>query len=110
MAPFVLKFKVGSVHCARRRQPTNPPPPPPQGNKSFSPFSNIADSDSLTRTWKVCPKIASNLEQGQRQENLSWRLWHLQNLIVESDNAKSKREFKKLSKWMGDRLDKDKGR
>ena len=109
MAPFVLKFKVGSVHCARRRQPTNPPPPP-QGNKSFSPFSNIADSDSLTRTWKVCTKIASHLEQGQRLENLSWRLWHLQNLIVESDNAKSKREFKKLSKWMGDRLDKDKGR
>ncbi|KAG8969030.1 hypothetical protein FRC03_004704 [Tulasnella sp. 419] len=88
MAPFVLKFK---------------------GNKSFSPFSNLSDSDSLTRTWKVCTKVAAHLEQGQRLENLSWRLWHLQSLIVD-DNAKSKREFKKLSKNMGERLDKDKGR
>ncbi|EGN92304.1 hypothetical protein SERLA73DRAFT_65990, partial [Serpula lacrymans var. lacrymans S7.3] len=53
---------------------------------------------------------ASYLEQGQRLENLSWRLWHLQNLIVDTDNAKSKREFKKLSKTMGDKLDKEKGR
>ncbi|KAJ3835498.1 hypothetical protein F5878DRAFT_543062, partial [Lentinula raphanica] len=53
---------------------------------------------------------ASYLEQGQRLENLSWRLWHLQNLMVDTDNAKSKREFKKLSKNMGDRLDREKGR
>ncbi|KAF9020669.1 hypothetical protein BDZ89DRAFT_1043249 [Hymenopellis radicata] len=44
------------------------------------------------------------LEQGQRLENLSWRLWHLQNLIVDADNAKSRREFKKLSKVMGDKV------
>lgn len=30
--------------------------------------------------------------------------------MVESDNAKSKREFRKLSKHMGDKLDKEKGR
>ncbi|TCD66250.1 hypothetical protein EIP91_001613 [Steccherinum ochraceum] len=66
--------------------------------------------DSLTKTWKVCTKVASFLEQGQRLENLSWRLWHLQNLMVDTDNAKSKREFKKLSKCMGDKLDKEKGR
>ena len=30
--------------------------------------------------------------------------------MVESDNAKSKREFKKLSKVMADKLDKEKGR
>jgi hypothetical protein len=54
--------------------------------------------------------VASFLEQGQRLENLSWRLWHLQNLMVDTDNAKSKREFKKLSKCMGDKLDKEKGR
>jgi GATA-binding protein, other eukaryote len=59
---------------------------------------------------QVCTKVASFLEQGQRLENLSWRLWHLQNLIVETDNAKSKREFRKLSKVMGDKLDKEKGR
>ncbi|EIN05132.1 hypothetical protein PUNSTDRAFT_122479 [Punctularia strigosozonata HHB-11173 SS5] len=81
-----------------------------KGNKSFVAFSNLGDSDSLTKTWKVCTKVASFLEQGQRLENLSWRLWHLQNLIVDTDNAKSKREFRKLSKVMGDKLDKEKGR
>jgi len=30
--------------------------------------------------------------------------------MVDTDNAKSKREFKKLSKNMGDKLDKEKGR
>ncbi|KAI6025484.1 hypothetical protein EDC04DRAFT_2573818 [Pisolithus marmoratus] len=81
-----------------------------KGNKSFVAFSNLSDSESLTKTWKVCTKVASYLEQGQRLENLSWRLWHLQSLIVDTDNAKSKREFKKLSKNMGDKLDKEKGR
>ncbi|TFK48174.1 hypothetical protein OE88DRAFT_1714090 [Heliocybe sulcata] len=81
-----------------------------KGHKSFVAFSNLNDGDALTKTWKVCTKVASYLEQGQRLENLSWRLWHLQNLIVDTDNAKSKREFKKLSKHMGDKLDKEKGR
>ena len=54
--------------------------------------------------------MASFLEQGQRLENLSWRLWHLQNIMVDTDNAKSKRDFKKLSKCMSDKLDKEKGR
>ncbi|EJD04845.1 uncharacterized protein FOMMEDRAFT_27143 [Fomitiporia mediterranea MF3/22] len=81
-----------------------------KGNKSFVAFSNLGDSDALTKTWKVCTKVASYLEQGQRLENLSWRLWHLQTVIVDTDNAKSKREFKKLSKNMGDKLDKEKGR
>ncbi|KAG6827220.1 hypothetical protein H0H92_012741 [Tricholoma furcatifolium] len=84
-----------------------------KGNKSFVAFSNLGDAESLTKTWKaclVCTKVASYLEQGSRLENLSWRLWHLQNLMVDSDNAKSKREFKKLSKSMGDKLDKEKGR
>ncbi|KAA1475739.1 hypothetical protein DENSPDRAFT_784052 [Dentipellis sp. KUC8613] len=81
-----------------------------KGNKSFIAFSNLGDADSLTKTWKVCTKVAGFLEQGQRLENLSWRLWHLQNLMVDTDNAKSKREFKKLSKCMSDKLDKEKGR
>ena len=59
---------------------------------------------------QVCTKVASYLEQGQRLENLSWRLWHIQNLMVDTDNARSKREFKKLSKYMSDKLDKEKGR
>ncbi|KAI0026481.1 hypothetical protein K488DRAFT_21763, partial [Vararia minispora EC-137] len=72
-----------------------------KGNKSFIAFSNLGD---------VCTKVAGYLEQGQRLENLSWRLWHLQNLMVDTDNARSKREFRKLSKTMGDKLDKEKGR
>ncbi|KAJ7726839.1 hypothetical protein DFH07DRAFT_930958 [Mycena maculata] len=93
-----------------------------KGNKSFVAFNNLNDTESLAKTWKVCTRVASHLEQGQRLENLSWRhlfltmrslcrrLWHLQNLIVDTDNAKSKREFKKLSKCMGYKLDKEKGR
>lgn len=81
-----------------------------KGNKSFIAFSNLGDVDALTKTWKVCTKVASFLEQGQRLENLSWRLWHLQNLMVDVDSAKSKREFKRLSKCMSDKLDKEKGR
>jgi len=41
----------------------------------------------------VDTKVTSYLEQGQRLESLSWRLWHLQNLMVDTDNAKSKREL-----------------
>ncbi|KAH9963547.1 hypothetical protein BC827DRAFT_1266313 [Russula dissimulans] len=71
-------------------------PHPFQGNKSFIAFSNLGDTDALTKTWKVCTKVASFLEQGQRLENLSC--------------AQSKREFKRLSKTMSDKLDKEKGR
>ncbi|ELU38748.1 hypothetical protein AG1IA_07222 [Rhizoctonia solani AG-1 IA] len=51
--------------------------------------------------------VAAHLEQGQRLENLSWRLWHLHNLMVDSDadnNAKSRREFKRLSRHTGERV------
>ena len=81
-----------------------------KGNKSFVAFSNLGDTEALAKTWKVCTKVAAHLEQGQRLENLSWRLWHLQSLMVESDNAKSKREFRRLSKHMSEKLDKEKGR
>ena len=77
------------------------PPRPPRPSRPSSPRENFS---------QVCTKVASFLEQGQRLENLSWRLWHLQNLMVDSDNAKSKRDFKKLSKCMSDKLDKEKGR
>ncbi|SPO28709.1 related to gata transcription factor [Ustilago trichophora] len=89
MAPLLLKVK---------------------GNKSFSPFSNLHDEDSLLRTWRVCTKVAAHLEQGQRLENLSWRLWYLHDLMVENDDLKSRRDFKKLSKSTGEKLDRDKGR
>ncbi|KIK61095.1 hypothetical protein GYMLUDRAFT_59059 [Collybiopsis luxurians FD-317 M1] len=81
-----------------------------KGQKSFVAFTNLSDVDSITKTWKVCTKVATYLDQGQRLENLSWRLWHLQNLMVDIDNSKSKRELKKLSRNASDQLDKEKGR
>lgn len=59
-----LKFKVGpfpppqSDHRAKRATlPLTHPPPFPsmffQGNKSFVAFSNLGETDSLTKTWKV---------------------------------------------------------
>ena len=46
----------------------------------------------------------------QRLENLSWSLWFLQFALVQADNAKSKREFKKTRKSHVNKLDKDKNR
>ena len=31
-----------------------------QGNKSFIAFSNLGDTDSLTKTWKVCSSSCSS--------------------------------------------------
>ncbi|KAJ2929496.1 hypothetical protein H1R20_g7595, partial [Candolleomyces eurysporus] len=71
-----------------------------KGNKSFVAFSNLSDADALTKTWKVWP-TARELEL----EVMASAEPH-----GDTDNAKSKREFKKLSKCMGDKLDKEKGR
>lgn len=77
----------------------------------FASFISVGESGPEKRTHRqVCTKVASYLEQGSRLENLSWRLWHLQSLMVDSDNAKSKREFRRLSRSMGDKLDREKGR
>ncbi|KAJ7575641.1 hypothetical protein C8J56DRAFT_1063242 [Mycena floridula] len=84
-----LKFKVGGLAVTRDK-------------KSFTvAFSNLDDSESLTKTWKVCTKVASYLEQGHRLENLSWRLWHMQSFMVD---IKSKR------KGMEEKLNDDKNR
>ena len=94
-------WKVRLTHSSHIHLPSSPTPclayPPPLINDRLA-------------THQVCTKVASFLEQGQRLENLSWRLWHLQNLMVDVDSAKSKREFKRLSKSMSDKLDKEKGR
>jgi len=53
----------------------------------------------------------TSIGQGARLENLSWRLWHLHNLIVDrDDNARGKRDFRRLSKVMGEKLDREKGK
>ena len=35
--------------------------PANQGNKSFIAFSNLGDTDSLTKTWKVCTSSCTML-------------------------------------------------
>ncbi|PVU93849.1 hypothetical protein BB561_002988 [Smittium simulii] len=61
MAPIILKIK---------------------GAKLFSPFSDIDYDNDLSVIWKVCTKVKDSLENGSRLENLSWRLWHLQQNLV----------------------------
>ncbi|KAJ1922300.1 hypothetical protein H4219_000162 [Mycoemilia scoparia] len=73
MAPILLKIK---------------------GTKIFSPFSKIDDVDDLSSIWRVCTKVKDSLENGERLENLSWRLWHLHQLLEQRGHG---RNYRKLS-------------
>lgn len=66
-----------------------PQPPPPivlklEGNETCLPFSNF-NQDELSKTWRLCTKVKDALENGSRLENLSWRLWFIQNVLVSND-------------------------
>jgi hypothetical protein len=65
-----------------------------KGNESFVPFSNL-NQDELSKTWRVCTKVKDSLENGSRLENLSWRLWFIQNVL--GNDAKSKSKYQKWS-------------
>ena len=67
-----------------------------EGNESFLPFSNL-DQDELSKTWRVCTKVKDSLENGSRLENLSWRLWFIQNVLVSND-VKASSKYQKWSK------------
>ncbi|RCH83969.1 hypothetical protein CU098_009102, partial [Rhizopus stolonifer] len=54
-----------------------------QSNDSL-PFSDL-DQDELSKTWRVCTKVKDALENGSRLENLSWRLWFIQNVLNAND-------------------------
>ncbi|OMJ30037.1 Transcription factor elt-1 [Smittium culicis] len=60
MAPIILRIK---------------------GTKLFSPFDDINSANDLSVIWRVCTKVKDSLENGSRLENLSWRLWHLQQML-----------------------------
>ena len=93
-----------------------------QENKSFVAFSNPNDARRGRPVYshlhpmrvliplQVCTKVAIFLEQGHRLENLSWRLWLLQNLIVDNDVAKSRLKFRRISMCMGHKFDNEKVR
>ncbi|MCO5589929.1 hypothetical protein L7F22_043898 [Adiantum nelumboides] len=60
-----------------------------KGGKPFGALANLTDDSSLQLTWKVCSKVAAHLDQGQRIENLSWRLWHLRDVMVSGNGESS---------------------
>ncbi|OMH84721.1 hypothetical protein AX774_g1745 [Zancudomyces culisetae] len=60
MAPIILRIK---------------------GPKLFSPFNDVNSANDLSAIWRVCTKVKDSLENGSRLENLSWRLWYLQQVL-----------------------------
>lgn len=86
MAPVMLKTKgvsAGSGQCApcTRRYAHSSFSDRCQG-KSFGALTSLSDAASLHTTWKVSSKVSAHLDYGERIENLSWRLWHLRDLMV----------------------------
>lgn len=78
MAPILLKTK-GVSHLRRFRSCLTSA----WKGKTFGTFSSLSDVESLQLTWKVSSKVASHLDCGERIENLSWRLWHLRDVMVD---------------------------
>lgn len=70
MTPVILKFKE---------------------KNSFLSLSSL-DEEELSKTWRVCTKVKDSLENGSRLENLSWRLWFLQNINDTKSKDTSKEE------------------
>ncbi|KAJ3067697.1 hypothetical protein HK102_007360, partial [Quaeritorhiza haematococci] len=87
MAPIFLKVKANT--------------------NDFQAFADLDNGEDLARTWKVCTKVKDALEHGSRLENLSWRLWHLHQVMVDS-NKMNVKDFKKLSSATTKKLEKDK--
>jgi hypothetical protein len=50
------------------------------GKKEDLPFSKLGQEE-LCNTWRLVAKVKDALEEGTRLENLSWRLWFLQNVL-----------------------------
>ncbi|KAJ3172807.1 hypothetical protein HDU87_007809 [Geranomyces variabilis] len=81
MAPLVLKVK---------------------GNENdFSSFANLETDDDLARAWKTCSKVKAELVNGNRLENLSWRLWHLHQAM----NHLSQTQFRRIASKASRKLD-----
>ncbi|ORY06348.1 hypothetical protein K493DRAFT_274461 [Basidiobolus meristosporus CBS 931.73] len=79
-----------------------------KGNKSFTSFSNLNTEEDLSKTWRVCTKVKDSLENGNRLENLSWRLWHLHKSMVHGQKN-SKSQFKKYATAKTKKLESDTG-
>ncbi|KAJ3394962.1 hypothetical protein HDU92_006427 [Lobulomyces angularis] len=84
MAPILLKVKALS--------------------NNFQPFADLDNAEELERTWKICTKAKDALENGNRFENLSWRLWHRHQTMSRTTPNK----FRKLSEQTTFKLQKEK--
>ncbi|KAI8820702.1 uncharacterized protein EV422DRAFT_496566 [Fimicolochytrium jonesii] len=62
----------------------------------FEPFTRLDSPDDFAAAWRTCTKVKDTLENGNRLENLSWRLWHLHQILVETKKANNT-QFKRLS-------------
>ncbi|KAJ3078695.1 hypothetical protein HK102_004309, partial [Quaeritorhiza haematococci] len=87
MAPICLKVKANT--------------------NDFQAFAELESGEELARTWKVCTKVKDALEHGSRLENLSWRLWHLHQVMVDSKKM-NQTDFKKLQSVTTKKLEEDK--
>ncbi|KAI9012763.1 hypothetical protein BC832DRAFT_547947 [Gaertneriomyces semiglobifer] len=66
-------------------------------DSAFSPFAQLDNGDDLARAWKTCTKVKDTLENGNRFENLSWRLWHLHQMLYRSQKSEDRNDFRKIS-------------
>ncbi|TPX61306.1 hypothetical protein PhCBS80983_g01190 [Powellomyces hirtus] len=62
----------------------------------FAPFARLNSSTEFAAAWKTCTKVKDTLENGSRLENLSWRLWHLHQVMVETKKMNYS-QFKQIS-------------
>jgi len=47
-----------------------------KGNEIFKTlFEDWDTEEELVKAWHICTKVKDSLENGDRLENLSWRMW-----------------------------------
>lgn len=79
-------------------------------NKAFAPFAQVGEGAAVARLWFAVNPVATHLESGERVANLAWRLWSIHERTVVDESPRHRRSFKKLSKGVSERLDRDRGR
>ncbi|KAJ3020343.1 hypothetical protein HKX48_000956 [Thoreauomyces humboldtii] len=71
--------------------------------ENFSGFANLETNDDLVRAWKTCSRVKAELVNGNRLENLSWRLWHLH----QSMDLFQQQQFRRIAKKASKKLDEE---
>jgi hypothetical protein len=76
------------------------------GGSTFAPFTELSSEEDLWGAWRVFTKSKQFIVEGNRAENLSWRLWHLHSNEVEKGTM-SEAEFKAFNVTKTQKLDLD---